>query len=167
MYPPALRRATRLVLLAILAAACAPKEAKQATRPACTVPSDSIVPGAVSEYITSLNTPIGKFMVSVGTDSALPERAWSSLQALGSIRMLPGDPTQQAALLREMMGAPSRSLLIAYHGTKAVGVDTVDVMFSGAFIGTATLKPTPSRTIRFTCDSNVVHFTVLGASTPK
>jgi hypothetical protein len=145
----------RYLFVVLAATACAPKEpAKQgAIAPVCRVLRDSIISGAATTYVQSLGQGAARYLVSTGTDSALPDAAYGGLQGLASVRMFPADKADQEKVIKDIMTMAGRQLLVSFHGAKDAGGGRTEVVFSGTFFSTGVRMPVPRKTIVFACDS--------------
>jgi hypothetical protein len=144
------------VLVAFTLHACGDR-ATPSHRPllGCGAPGDEVVSMAVTEYLKKVTPPPKRFLVSVGTDSALPDAAGQALQDKGPTFLYPADPGQQT-VVRKQLAAKGNfpTLLIAYHGLRQLDDTRAVVRVGGHFVGGAEDgRAAPSGVIYFQCDT--------------
>jgi hypothetical protein len=153
-----------LALIGLIPLACTgsanDKAPKTAAAPSCAAPGASVIGTAVTNYIKIAQPTPMRFLVAVGTDSALPEGGLTALQGKGPTFLFPGDPNLQKqvrANLKEKGDWPT--LLVVYRGTQTAAT-TATVRLGGRFVGgkdDGTV--TPPRALNFVCDSTGWRFT--------
>jgi hypothetical protein len=144
------------VLLALALCACGDSRAP-AYRPllACSAPGAEVDSLAVAEYLEKVTPRPKRFLVPVGTDSALPDGAQQALQEKGPTFLYPADPKKQATV-RDQLAARGTfpTLLVAYRGMRRLDDGRVVVRIGGHFVGGAENgQAAPSRAIYLKCDT--------------
>jgi hypothetical protein len=144
------------VLFALALRACGDRRAPD-HRPllACSAPGDEVVSMAVAEYLKKVTPPPKRFLVSVGTDSALPDGARQALQDKGPTFLYPADPEQQTAVRKRLAAKGSfPTLLVAYRGMRRLDDARTVVRVGGHFVGgVEDGQAAPSEAIYFQCDT--------------
>jgi len=153
---------TGIVFTAIAALAACSGGEKAADTPAvaaeapCTTPADSIIGLAAKTFATQVKPVPHRFLVTVGTDSALPDRAYWGLQTTGAtLNMLPKDPTQHQKAIQALAPGGSYVLLLTnYHGQRKLDDGRTAVDFSGHYLtGSAKGTAIPRTTVVFSCQA--------------
>ena len=139
-------------------AAGVPPEAT--SRPRCADPRTSIVGDAVKNYVKLASPTPMRFLMSFGTDSALPEVGLSALQSLGPTYLFPPDAAQQTKVRAKLAEVGNyATLLVVLHDTRVTSSNAV-IRLGGSYVGgKEDGKRLPSRALNFACDSAGWHFT--------
>lgn len=127
-----------------------------ATGPACVSVDTTPVGLAVLDYITAADPHPQRFLSAVGTDSALPEDGFKTLQDKGPTYFYTSEPKGQAQVKAKLADAgPYASMLVVYKGkTEAENGNAVTVTLGGHYVGGEhDGKVSPVRQITVRCDS--------------
>lgn len=129
---------------------------KRANLAACTQGRvDDLLPAAVAAYIKDAQPKPQRFLISVGTDSALGDAGLRALQDKGPTYQFPGDPalqTQVRALLHEK--GDYTTLLVVRKGGAVKGT-TGSIDLAGHYVGgEEDGKAAGLRTFTFACDTS-------------
>lgn len=111
---------------------------------------------AVLDYITTADPRPQRFLSTFGTDSALPEDGFKSLQDKGPTYYYNDNPKNQAQVRAKLDEAgPYTTMLVVYKGKKeSDNGNTVTVMLGGHYIGGEHEgKAAAVREITVRCDS--------------
>jgi hypothetical protein len=111
---------------------------------------------AVLDYITTANPRPQRFLSAFGTDSALPEDGFKSLQDKGPTYYYNDNPKNQAQVRAKLHEAgPYTTMLVVYKGNKeADHGNTVTVTLGGHYVGgDFEGRVAPVRDITVRCDS--------------
>lgn len=121
----------------------------------CVAPDDAVVGAAVTNYIKNLNPTPQRFLIGVGSDSALPAGAHRALQDKGPTWLFPPDSAMQATVRANLADKGDFStLLVIYRGTQRLDEARTVVRLGGRYVGGEhDGKVAASRTIHFNCDS--------------
>ncbi|MCO4101137.1 hypothetical protein [Gemmatimonas sp.] len=156
---------TLTVPLALLFAACgdgtpskdpASGNKQAATGPTCVSLDTTPVGLAVLDYITAADPHPQRFLSAVGTDSALPDDGFKTLQDKGPTYFYTSDPKGQAQVKAKLESAgPYASMLVVYKGKiEAENGNAVTVTLGGHYVGGEHEgKVAPVRQITVRCDS--------------
>ncbi|MFY7922567.1 MAG: hypothetical protein ACOVSI_09145 [Gemmatimonas sp.] len=156
---------TLTIPLALLFAACGdatPKNAsasadhEAAPGSACVSLDTTPVGLAVLDYITTADPHPQRFLSAVGTDSALPDDGFKTLQDKGPTYFYTSDPKGQAQVKAKLESAgPYASMLVVYKGkTETENGNAVTVTLGGHYVGGEHEgKVAPVRQITVRCDS--------------
>ena len=158
-------------LLVVLGAALACSTGENTTdRPAaasparaCSTPADSIVGLATVQFTRFITPKPHRYLIPVGTDSALPTGAYWALQTSGAtLNMWPRDTAQQKKV-RDQLGAKGAytMLVVSYHGQRALPDGRTALDFSGSYMGgDVDGKVVPHTPIVFSCHAEGERFVV-------
>ena len=163
-----------LVLAAVgTAFACSPGE--KTDRPAvsarpCPTPADSVVGLATLQFMKHLSPKPHRYLIPVGTDSALPGRAhWALQSGSATLNMWPRDTAQQR-VVKEKVGAKGAytMLLVSYHGQRTLPDGRIALDFSGHYMGgDVDGRAVPRTPVIFSCHAAGERFVVeTAAPTP-
>jgi hypothetical protein len=110
---------------------------------------------AVAAYLEKVTPRPKRFLVPVGTDSALPAGAQEALQEKGPTFLYPADPKQQAAVRNQLAAKGTfPTLLVAYRGMRRLDDGRAVVRIGGHFVGgVENGRAAPSGAIYFECDT--------------
>lgn len=159
--------ATAFVLGSVLLSACGggAKDRANGTQadaggkdaaPMCVSRDTTALSLAVLDYITKADPRPQRFLSAFGTDSALPEDGFKSLQAKGPTYYYNDNPKNQAQVRAKLEEAgPYTTMLVVYKGKKeADNGNTVTVSLGGHYVGGEFEgKAAPVRDITARCDS--------------
>jgi hypothetical protein len=169
------RNGGALLIAAIAAAsACSAGEttdkpatpAVTSTRP-CTTPADSVLGLATAAFTRHISPKPHRYLVPVGTDSALPASALWALQTSGAtLNLFPRDTAQQRKVKAQLGANGSYTmLLVNYHGQRTLPDGRTALDFSGHYMGgDVEGKAVPRTTIVFTCHATGERFVVEGSA---
>ena len=104
-----------------------------------------------------------RFLIPVGTDSALPAGAYWALQTSGAtVNVFPRDTAAQKLGLRQL--SPNNTLtllLVNYHGQDTLSDGKISLDFSGHYLaGTPRGTAVPRTAVAFDCAATGERFTV-------
>ena len=101
----------------------------------CDVPADSIIGYSLDRFIRTRQPQPYRFMVPMGTDSAVPEGAQFALNTLnrGFYVWPPDAPTQQKQIEAMRAKGPLPTISLFYHGSVTLPDGRTATSFSGAF----------------------------------
>jgi hypothetical protein len=164
------RHAALLALAAAVAAACGgdarPERGAKASSAAapCRAGVEEAVALAAADYIKTVKPKPERFLVSVGTDSALGDAGMTMLQDKGPTYLFPGDPslqTQVRSLLHEK--GDYTTLLVVRRSARAQN-GRAEVTLSGHYVGGEDEGKTPGpRSYVFGCDTTGWRITTASA----
>ena len=144
------------VLCALALCACGDSRGL-AHRPliACNAPGDDVDSMAIAAFLEKVTPKPKRFLVPVGTDSALPTGAQQALQERGPTFLYPADPKQQAAVRNQLAARGAfPTLLVTYRGKRRLDDSRAVVRVGGHFVGgVENGQSAPSRAIYFECDT--------------
>lgn len=156
-------------LLIVLGAALACSTGERTDRPAatparaCSTPADSIVGLATVAFTRYITPKPHRYLIPVGTDSALPTGAYWALQTSGAtLNMWPRDTVQQKKV-KDQLGAKGAytMLVVSYHGQRALPDGRTALDFSGNYMGgDVDGKVIPHTPIAFSCHAEGERFVV-------
>jgi len=155
-----------------VASACSPGETDKAAAPAtstrpCTTPADSVLGLATAAFTRHISPKPHRYLVPVGTDSALPASALWALQTSGAtLNLFPRDTAQQRKVKAQLGANGSYTmLLVNYHGRRTLPDGRTALDFSGHYMGgDVEGKAVPRTTIVFTCHATGERFVVEGTT---
>jgi hypothetical protein len=157
---PAPRTPGMSLLAAALAAAACTQEPRNNARflGDCAAPTLALVPAAVDVYVKSVYPTPRRFLLPVGTDSALPGGAESRLQRHGPTYLFPADTALRRRVLARLDSVAEDygdmpTLLVTFRGIDRAGDDRAVVRLGGHFIGGASDGKVAHRTVQFVCDT--------------
>lgn len=130
--------------------------AADGSAPVCVSRDTTALSLAVLEYITTADPRPQRFLSAFGTDSALPEDGFKSLQAKGPTYYYNDNPKNQAQVRAKLEEAgPYTTMLVVYKGRKeADNGNTVTVSLGGHYVGGEFEgRAAPVRDITVRCDS--------------
>ena len=134
----------------------AAKEAAGDATVACANRDTTALRVAVLDYITTADPRPQRFLSTFGTDSALPEDGFKSLQDKGPTYYYNDNPKNQAQVRAKLEQAgPYTTMLVVYKGKQERdNGNTVTVTLGGHYIGGEHEgKAAPIREITVRCDS--------------
>jgi hypothetical protein len=135
----------------------------------CRMHADSILAGATRAFVRTADPQPHRYLIPVGTDSAIPQRIQGVLQAGGRHLLLyPADTAQHARMHTQLGGAGSYvNLLVAYHGADTLTDGRVAYAFSGHYkAGPNHGQEMPRTNVYFDCSAETDQFTVAGGAGP-
>ena len=140
----------------------ADRPAAVSTRP-CTTPADSIVGLATLRFMKHISPKPHRYLIPVGTDSALPVGAqWALQTSAATLNMWPRDTAQQRKVKEQLGGKGAYTmLLVNYHGQRTLPDGRVALDFSGQYMGgDVDAKAVPRTPIIFTCHAEGERFVI-------
>ncbi len=110
---------------------------------------------AVAEYLKKVTPPPKRFLVSVGTDSALPDGARQALQDKGPTFLYPANPEQQITVRKQLAAKGNfPTLLLSYRGVRRLADTRAVVRLGGHFVGgMEDGLAAPAGAVYFQCDT--------------
>jgi hypothetical protein len=153
-------------VLALLLSACgdaganananAQADAAEGAAPQCVSRDSTAMTMAVLDYITKADPRPQRFLSAFGTDSALPEDGFKTLQGKGPTYYYNDNPKNQAQVRAKLEEAgPYTTMLVVYKGkTEADNGNTLTVSIGGHYVGGEFEgKTAPVRAITVRCDT--------------
>jgi len=151
-------------VLALLLSACgdagakanAQVDAAEGAAPQCVSRDSTAMTMAVLDYITKADPRPQRFLSAFGTDSALPEDGFKTLQGKGPTYYYNDNPKNQAQVRAKLEEAgPYTTMLVVYKGkTEADNGNTLTVSIGGHYVGGEFEgKTAPVRAITVRCDT--------------
>jgi len=124
----------------------------------CAAPTVALLPPALDAYVKSVYPAPRRFLIAVGTDSALPGGAESRLQRHGPTYLFPPDTALRRRLLARLDSVAEDygdmpTLLVTFRGVDRAGEERAVVRLGGHFIGGASDGKVAHRTVEFVCDT--------------
>ena len=122
----------------------------------CAPPGDSVVAGAVRQYVTALQPRPRRFLVMLGSDSTLPDAGRQALQERGPTYLYPADPAGQAAVRSKLTSeyGALRTVLVLYGGMRRPDDQSTVVRLAGRVVGGSDDgQRTPSVSMHFSCET--------------
>jgi hypothetical protein len=123
---------------AVSAAACSTSESstQTAVRP-CPTSADTILGGSVEAFVKTAQPTAYRYLVAVGTDSAIPDHGRWALQGRTPLFLYPRDPAQQKSFVAQLYSQRGNyvTLLVAYHGQDTLEDGRIRTELSGTYIG--------------------------------
>ena len=130
--------------------------AGSAEAPQCVSRDSTAMTMAVLDFITKADPRPQRFLSAFGTDSALPEDGFKTLQGKGPTYYYNDNPKNQAQVRAKLEEAgPYTTMLVVYKGkTEADNGNTVTVSIGGHYVGGEFEgKTAPVRDITVRCDT--------------
>jgi hypothetical protein len=129
----------------------------------CATPADSIIGLATVAFTKFITPKPHRYLIPVGTDSVLPDRAHWALQNTGAtLNVWPRDTALQKKV-KDQLGAKGAytMLVVSYHGQRALPDGRTALDFSGTYMGgTVDGKVVPRTPIVFSCHAEGERFVV-------
>jgi hypothetical protein len=124
----------------------------------CADPTVALVPPAVDAFVRSVTPRPRRFLIAVGTDSALPMGSESRLQRHGPTYLFPADTALRRRVLARLDSVAEGqgdvpTLLVTFRGIDRAGEERAVVRLGGYFIGGARDGAVAHRTVQFVCDT--------------
>ncbi|MBV9880358.1 MAG: hypothetical protein JO180_07675 [Gemmatirosa sp.] len=151
-------------------AACGPAEgggkAAAAAPVACRASVEDAVAAAVGAYVKQATPKPQRFLVAVGTDSALGDAGTTALQDKGPTYLFPGDPALQANVRTQLHDKGDYTTLLVVRHAASAKAGEASVALAGHYVGgDEDGKPAGPRTYALSCDSTTWH--VRPSTTPE
>ena len=124
----------------------------------CAAPTLALVPPAVDAFVQSVRPKPRRFLIAVGTDSALPTGAESRLQRHGPTYLFPADTALRRRVLARLDSVAEGygdmpTLLVTFRGIDRAGDERAIVRLGGYFVGGVTGGTVVHRAVQFVCDT--------------
>jgi hypothetical protein len=124
----------------------------------CAAPTLALVPPAVDAFVQSVRPKPRRFLIAVGTDSALPTGAESRLQRHGPTYLFPADTALRRRVLARLDSVAEGygdmpTLLVTFRGIDRAGDEHAIVRLGGYFVGGVTGGTVAHRAVQFVCDT--------------
>ena len=124
----------------------------------CAAPTLALVPPAVDAFVQSVRPKPRRFLIAVGTDSALPTGAESRLQNHGPTYLFPADTALRRRVLARLDSVAEGygdmpTLLVTFRGIDRAGDERAIVRLGGYFVGGVTGGTVAHRAVQFVCDT--------------
>lgn len=155
MAPSAKFLAATLLLATAAASSCGPSENRSTSVLLCPAPGDSVLFTAVTKYVEQVSPKPRRFLVTTGSDSALPDGGRAALQRKGPMYLYPAAPAQIGAFRQQLAAKGDLvTLLVDFGGVKQLGDARAVVQLRGRFVGGALDgQAAPARAITFRCET--------------
>jgi hypothetical protein len=139
-----------------------------AAKSACAKSTPKPIELAVADYLKKSDLVAQRFLMAVGTDSALDDDGMRALQDNGPTYLYPTDPAQQAKVKGQLISMGSFTTMLVAKKAEKADASSATITLSGHYVtGEHDGQKGPVRTYSFTCNADSASWRLANSTEEK